>query len=174
MFPPQNLCYKQLFFSCKLSYSSSKSPSRLSFSILQLQSSLCPLVLSSMQFYSVSSPPPLIDCILLLTSHTPFAWPTNPRPSCAERCRPGLDTRIEICGMITTGFYQRYPVFLYIMRHHWQITVCFVGSQPISLQTQTITPSLIVALPNRCPPSAHPGSDFLLFTLPTNVNKMTI
>lgn len=118
------------------------------FFFLFCNSSLRRLVLSSMQFYSVSSPPPLIYCILLLTSHIPFAWLTNPRPSSAERCRPSLDTRKEIYGMITTRFYRCYPVFLYIMRHHWQITVCLVGSQPISLQIQKITPSLIMALPN--------------------------
>lgn len=110
-------------------------------SILQLQSPLRPLVLSSMQFYSVSSPPPLIYCILLPTSRTSFAWLTNPRPSSAERFRPSLITRKEIYGMITTHLYRCYPVFLYIMRHHWQITVCLLGSQPLSLQTQKITPS---------------------------------
>lgn len=163
------------FFSCQPSYSSSKSPSRLfTPPILQLQSSLRPLVLSSMQFYSVSSPPPLIYCILLPTSRIPFAWLTNPRPSSAKRCRPSLVTRKEIYGMIPMRFYWCYPVFLYIMRHHWQITVCLVGSQPISLQTQKITPSLIMALSNWCPLSANPGSDFLFFMLSTNVNNMTI
>ena len=63
------------FFFCHPSCSSSKPPllplpppfpPRAAFLYLQVQSSLCPLVLSSMQFYSVSSPPPshpIISCI---------------------------------------------------------------------------------------------------------------
>lgn len=115
-----------------------------------------------MQFYSVSSPPPLIYCILLPTSrilytrlhgrptrglHLPSTADTVSSPEL--RRRNDNDTRPPY-----------YPAFLYITKRRWQITVCLVGSQPNSLQTQEITPSVITALSNSCPLSANPGSDF--------------
>lgn len=168
-------CHKQLFFSCKPSYSSSKSPSSF-FIFLFCNSNLLFVLWFCRQCSSILFPapsPPPIYCILLPTSRIPFAWLTKPRPSSAERCRLSLVTRKEIYGMTTTRFYRCSPAFLYIMRHHWQITMCLVGSQPISLQTQKITPSPIMALSNWCPLSANPGSEFLLVMLPTKVNNMT-
>lgn len=65
------MCFPQRAFGSSSSFSvtlhvAAPSP-RAAFFYLQVQSSLCPLVLSSMQFYSVSSPPPphLHLCILL-------------------------------------------------------------------------------------------------------------
>lgn len=83
------LPYRSSSFFCHPSCSSSKPPSSLFY--LQVQSSLCPLVLSSMQFYSVSSPPfisaycsPPHTCTLL---HLPSAWPnTTTSSSCTRPC----------------------------------------------------------------------------------------
>lgn len=163
MFSSQNLCHKQLFFSSSQpSYSSTKSPSRL-FILLFRNSNLLFVLWFCRQCSSILFQAPLPSSTayphLTHTLH-PFAWLTNLRSPSAERRRHSLVTRKEIERMITTCFPLCYPAFLYITRRHWQITMCLVGSQPNSLRTQEITPSLIVASSISCPLSENPGSDF--------------
>lgn len=96
------MCFPQRAFGSSSSFSvtlhvAAPSP-RAAFFYLQVQSSLCPLVLSSMQFYSVSSPPPhtFISAYcspslhIYTPPHLPSAWPitTTIQTLCADSRPP--------------------------------------------------------------------------------------